>query len=370
MSRTAITNVLVFDGETVSGPRTIVIDGAHISDGTGSEGADIIVDGSGCTLLPGLIDCHVHIDNVKQLAVCANYGVTTVCDMACWPMEKYHRLHSADWPTTWLGAGLPAFAEKSTHGKLLKFVGVSMDKAIHDGEGAARFVQERVSEDVDYIKIIADTPGIKQEHMDRIQEEATRYGKMTVAHVAQYEAFARGLSADFNILTHTPMDKALDADLVDKMITQNTVAVPTLTMMETFSKSWVMWLIQGNMNFQNALDSVAAMHRAGVPILAGTDTNSNPGMSVQPGASLHHELALLVRAGLSPLEALRSATSLAAQHFHLEDRGRISPGLKADLVLVEGNPAEEITAICDIKKVWSTGKVVEPVGDSGNCVIM
>lgn len=370
MTKTAIQNVLVFDGEALSGPRTIVIDGPYISNDTVGDEADTIIDGSGCTLLPGLIDCHVHIDTVKQLAEYAGYGVTTVCDMACWPLEKYRKLHSADGPTAWLGAGLPAFAEGSTHGRLLKFGGVGMDKAVHNSEGAASFVAERVEENVDYIKIIADSPGIEQEYLDRIQLEAKRNGKMTIAHAAQYQAFARGLHADYDILTHVPMDKALDQELVAKMASQGTVAVPTLTMMRGFSQSWIMWLIRGRMNFQNALDSVTAMHKAGVPILAGTDTNNIPGMSVERGKSLHCELELLVRAGLTPSEALKSATFLAAKHFRLEDRGRIFSGLKSDLVLVEGNPTQDMAAIGNIRHIWSGGKKINPTKESAGCVVM
>lgn len=369
MSKIAIINARVFDGETISYPRTVVIDGSRISYESIDSNADTIIDGHGCTLLPGLIDCHVHIDTVNKLASCAGYGVTTVCDMACWPMDKYIKLHSADGPTAWLGAGLPAFAERSTHGTLMKLVGVGMEQAIHSAEDAVRFVDARVEDGVDYIKIIADTPGIEQEHLNTIQEEAKRHGKMTIAHTAHYEAFPRGLNARFDILTHVPLDRALNAGIVDKMIIQKTIAVPTLTMMEVFSRSWIMWLLKGNMNFQMALDSVTVMHRAGVPILAGTDANSNPGMSVEKGKALHHELELLVRAGLSPTEALRSATSLAAKHFHLHDRGRILPGLRADLVLVEGNPTEDIHATQKIKNIWSAGKEVVPAQGTG-CMIM
>ncbi|KAM0820591.1 putative Hydrolase [Seiridium cardinale] len=370
MPKIAIKNAFVFDGEAISSPRTIVVDGAHISDEPSEADVDLVIDGSGCTLMPGLIDRHVHIDTVEQLAACAGYGVTTVCDMACWPKEKYNKLHSAGGPTAWLGSGLPAFAEGSTHGKLMKFVGVGMDQAIHSSGDAVRFVEERVEENVDYIKIIADSPGVEQDHLDKIQEEARRHGKTTVAHTADYDAFSRGLRAGFDILTHTPMDNALDQDMTDMMISQGTIVVPTLTMMEVFSNSWIMWLIKGKMNFQNAVDSVTAMHEAGVPILAGTDTNNNPGMSVERGKSLHHELELLVKAGLSPSDALRSATSLAAKHFQLNDRGRIVPGLRADLVLVEGKVTEDITATRRIKRVWSVGKEIEQAKDSARCLMM
>src|SRR5690606_4236971 len=92
---------------------------------------------------------------------------------------------------------------------------------------------------------------------------------------------------------------------------------------------------------ERALQSVRDLHAAGVTILAGTDA-PNPGTA--HGASMHGELELLVEAGLSPAEALAAATSVPAKAFGLGDRGRIAPGLRADLVLVNGDPTQDITA--------------------------
>ena len=73
------------------------------------------------------------------------------------------------------------------------------------------------------------------------------------------------------------------------------------------------------------------------------------------GASVHVELALLVRDGLTPLQALAAATSVPAQAFHLADRGWIRPGMRADLVLVEGDPTTNILATRNIVAVWKRG---------------
>jgi len=73
------------------------------------------------------------------------------------------------------------------------------------------------------------------------------------------------------------------------------------------------------------------------------------------GVSIHRELELLVQAGLSSKAALAAATSVPADHFGLEDRGRIAPGLRADLLLVEGDPTEDITATRKIVGVWKEG---------------
>lgn len=94
------------------------------------------------------------------------------------------------------------------------------------------------------------------------------------------------------------------------------------------------------------------MVQAGAPVLAGTDA---PASGTTYGASLHGELALLVKAGQAPLQTLAAAASAPARAFHLDDRGRIRPGLRADLVLVEGDPTQDILATRNIVAIWKRG---------------
>jgi imidazolonepropionase-like amidohydrolase len=97
--------------------------------------------------------------------------------------------------------------------------------------------------------------------------------------------------------------------------------------------------------------------QAHVPILAGTDT----GFAVGPafGAFLQGELKLLVDAGMTPVQALTAATSAPARAFHLMDRGLIRPGMRADLLLVEGDPTQDILATRSIVAVWKKGMRIE-----------
>jgi imidazolonepropionase-like amidohydrolase len=91
---------------------------------------------------------------------------------------------------------------------------------------------------------------------------------------------------------------------------------------------------------------------AGVPILAGTDA---PVPGSAHGASLHWELEHLVEAGMTPTAALAAATSVPARAFRMTDRGRIAPGLRADLLLVEGDPSREIRDTRRIVAIWKRG---------------
>ena len=101
-----------------------------------------------------------------------------------------------------------------------------------------------------------------------------------------------------------------------------------------------------------------------MPILAGTDANDSPGTPsrVPHGDSLHHELELLVEAGLSTVDALRAATSLPARSFGLADRGAVEPGLRADLVLLAEDPLQDIRATRSIRGIWCGGSEVQPAG--------
>ena len=107
-----------------------------------------------------------------------------------------------------------------------------------------------------------------------------------------------------------------------------------------------------DLHYTAAEETIRQLKSAAVPILAGTDC-PNPGTT--HGASLHQELEFLVHAGLTPTEALAAATSAPARCFHLEDRGRIEVGKRADLILVEGDPTTDIKATRQITKIWKQG---------------
>ena len=98
--------------------------------------------------------------------------------------------------------------------------------------------------------------------------------------------------------------------------------------------------------------ALAQLLANGVTVLAGTDEH-NPGTA--PGASLHGELAFLVDGGMTPVQALRAATSAPADAFSWRDRGRIAAGMRADMLLVEGDPTADISATRNIRGVWKSG---------------
>lgn len=110
-------------------------------------------------------------------------------------------------------------------------------------------------------------------------------------------------------------------------------------------------------DFDDLLANVGMLHARGVPMVMGTDTG-NP--FVFPGYSVHRELELMVRAGLTPIEALESATRHAAEMLGVEDEfGTIEAGKRADLLILRANPLENIRNTRSLEVVVSEGKVVD-----------
>ena len=352
--RTAVTNVRVFDGRQLQPPGTVVIEGDRI--GSDAGGATII-DGGGGVLLPGLIDAHVHVHDRHQLVLLSGFGVTTALDMGSSPAQ-IDPLRGVPGLTDIRSAGTPAIAPGSLHSRI---PGIGQRGLVAGPEQAAQFVADRIAEGSDYIKIIVGNPGPSHDQatLAALVAAAREHAKLSVAHAASHEAVEMAQRAGVRVLTHVPLDKALDESAAALAAAGHRILIPTLAMMEGVVEQSA----PPGADYAAARQSVAVMHQAGVPILAGTDANADPGVpaAISHGSSLHHELELLVDAGLSTLSALRSATSRPARYFGLGDRGVIEPGRRADLVLIDGDPLQDITATRSIRRIWCAGAEVAPL---------
>jgi imidazolonepropionase-like amidohydrolase len=153
-------NVRVFDGQQLRGPETVVIDGTVI--GADPAGARVI-DCDSAVLLPGLIDAHVHFSSREELNRLTAFGVTTALDMDAF-VDR------------WIAAG------------------------------------------ADYIKIIATQDGFDQPTLTAIVAAAHKHGKVTIAHAATFADIAMAPEAQIDVVTHAPLDRALDDSAVAKMV--------------------------------------------------------------------------------------------------------------------------------------------------------
>lgn len=227
-------------------------------------------------------------------------------------------------------------------------------------------------------------PGLIDAHtaqFDAAITAAHRTDKLAVVHVSRQQDAMRAVNAGADGLVHIFVDANADAAFARATRRQNTFAVPTLSVLVGMAGADEGARLAGDARLppqlsadqvgslkarfgatshphylEYALASVRSLHAAGVTILAGTDAG-NPGTA--HGASLHGELVLLVRAGLTPAQALTAATWAPARRFGLTDRGRIAIGQRADLLLVDGDPTRDITATRAIRAVWKNGYAID-----------
>ena len=387
----AIEGARIFDGEHLTGPGTVLIRGQRIA----AVGASVavppgakVIDAHGKTLLPGLIDSHIHVWDPASLHQAAVFGVTTVLDMLTQPtaaaaLRKAVATRSdlADLRSAGFAATAPG-----GHGTEYGFKAPTLSKPAQ----AQAFVNARLSEGSDYIKIIEDDGSVYGIHFNSLDRAtvaaviaaAHARGKMAVIHIATQADARAAIEAGVDGLAHIFTDTPPAPDFAQVVLAHHAFVVPTLSVNMSVSghpagaalvadPALAPFLSPddtarlekafphypgGHADYANAQAAVRALNAAGVPILAGTDA-PNPGTTY--GASMHGELELLVKAGLTPTQALTAATAAPARVFHLEDRGRIQPGLRADLLLVDGDPTQDIRATRHIAGVWLEGVAVD-----------
>jgi imidazolonepropionase-like amidohydrolase len=318
-----------------------------------------VVLGEGRFLLPGLIDTHVHLGSRAALDAAVHAGLTTVVDLGTYPDDLISEQRAGRGIPSIISAGSAA----SAHGGIqVARMGFPADSAVSDPADAERYLDWRTEHGSDLIKIIiedpaaTDVPALGLPTIAALVAGAHRRGLLTVAHVVTAAAFDRGLDAGVDILTHTPLDRPLSDATVRRMAETGTISSPTLVMMRTMARARLG--DRADLAFANALESVRRMVAAGIYVIAGTDANETPFAPVPHGASLHEEMNLLHRAGMTRREALTAATSHAASALRLTDRGRILEGLRADLLLIAGDPVLDPTLLARPDAVWVAGERV------------
>ena len=385
----AVHNVNVFDGVESHERVTVVVrDGVVCSVGSGPvpDGIEAI-DGTGRTLIPGLTDAHTHSGARRALEYALMFGVTTVLDMgtpvefAAHMREEQASGRAADRADLFSGGTIITAPEG--HGS--QFWPIPTLASTGDPDS---FVAARIAEGSDFIKISHEDgfafgrpmPHLDQPTLKAVVDAAHRRDRLAVVHITTQRRGVEALQAGADGLVHTYDDRMADGTLARLAADRGAFVIPTRTTI-TGSQSLLEtemdprlaaylghaeraaidrlrrtfrdpeWMARNPDRTQHLWSSVQALKTHGVTILAGTDApNLGP-----HGFSLHHELTGLVEAGLTPREALIAATSAPAEAFGLEDRGRVLPGYRADLVLVSGDPTVDITATRDIVAVWKQG---------------
>jgi imidazolonepropionase-like amidohydrolase len=385
----AVHGVRVFDGERVLERTNVVVRAGRIAAVGGELPSDVpVVDGRGRTLLPGLIDAHAHVHSEAGLRNALRFGVTTELDMMTdVPFMQAHRAQRDRWTRTDLADFYSAGTPATSPGGMGTQFGIAVQPIANPSEVPA-FIQARLAEGSSYIKVMYEpdaqiVSSLSRETLAAVIAAARAQRVITAVHVSSAQGARDAVDAGADGLAHVFSDAQIDDALAARMAAQRMFAMSTLSIMAAFNgaslgpaladdpriapfltekqraelttappgKDHPMAGYLARFRIATALDNVRRLHAAGVTILAGDDA-ANLGSH---GVTMHGELALLRRAGLTPVEALRAATRAPADRFGLTDRGRIAPGARADIILVDGNPLVDIEATRAIVKVFKNG---------------
>jgi len=380
----AIRDVRVFDGQNVIEKATVLVRDGKIENVAAAMKipADAqVIDGSGKTLLPGLIDSHTHIFGTA-LQQSLQFGVTTDIDM--FTSVEFLKAMKAQ-----QAAGSnPDRADLVSSGTLATVpgghgteYGIAIPTLTRPEEAQA-FVDARIAEGSDFIKIIYSHgwqfPSLDKPTLAALIRAAHNRKKLVAVHIDTMQDASDAIESGADILAHVWYDREPDEALMILARKHHVILIPTLTVISSIcglkpglaliNDPQIEPLIPSadlpglkqefpgasfkQENFNLAERVTEAFRKDKLTVLAGTDA-PNPGTAY--GASLHQELELLVQAGFSPAEALNAATALPAKVFGLADRGRIAKGLRADLLLVEGNPLANIKDTRRIAGIWKEG---------------
>ena len=387
------------DAEPLADATLVITDGRIQAIGPRSEvsvpdGAEVI-DVAGKFIIPGLINAHGHVGDtigleggaytranlLRQLELYARYGVTTVNSLGG-DGEAGFKLRNEQ------------FTPELQRARL--FVAGS----VISGE-TEQAIREQVNRNADmgadWIKVRIDdnlgrTPKMARPLFEALVDQARARRLPVAVHLFYLEDAHFVLDAGADLIAHSVRDLPVDTELILKMNSNNICYVPTLTrevstfiyesepdffsdpfflkevdqeIIETLTQPERMSRVRNSASAQAykeglevAMQNVAALHEAGVPVAMGTDTG--PPARFQ-GYFEHMELGMMVDAGMTPLDAIRAATGVAAQCINRSDIGTLEPGNWGDLVIMTENPALDIGNTHSIESVWIAGNEVPGV---------
>lgn len=344
------------------------------------------IDGTGKTLLPGLIDCHIHLGAggleeevsetvmgaaiVLQLKSCAKYGITTVRNMGTnydSDVKIRNLIHS----------GYIKGPRIIACGRGITITGGhawTMSYECDSTEEVRKAVRNSIKNGVDFIKLFAtggmgtkgsipNSPQLTQEQMLVACEEAKRAGLFAAAHCTGIEGAQRAIRAGVRSIEHLQLDEAT----AQMMYEYKTYYCPTIinryNIIHCTDPGW-QWL----RNKSNPVDldrkkkALQLCKAYQIPICASTDAfeNSADGRSLTPiGKSLVDELELYTAYGLSAMDAILTATKNASEMLQIsQETGTIVLGKCADLLLVHGNPLENIGDLRRVSMTYQGGRLL------------
>jgi imidazolonepropionase-like amidohydrolase len=389
---------LVFDGADLHEGWSVVVRGDRIEAAGPVASIAVpedaaVVDLGGMTLLPGLIEAHAHLflhaydeasweDQVLREALALRVaravnharatllaGFTTVRDLGTEgagyaDVGVKQAIEQGIIPGPRLIVSTRAIVATGSYGPRGFDPGFRVPQGAEEADGAdalVRVARDQIGHGADWVKVYADyrwgplgdaRPTFSLEELKIVVETARSSGRAVAAHATTAEGMRRAVLAGVETIEHgddgTPEVFALMAE-------RGITLCPTLAASEAMARyrGFRVGIDPEPERLQRKRKSFEAALAAGVTIANGSD------VGVFAHGDNARELELLVAYGMTPLEALRSATRGAASALHLRSLGTIAPGKTADLCAVEGDPSREIRALREVRFVMKGGQVVE-----------
>lgn len=388
----------VFTPEGTFEEKNVLLEGDEIASfPTSPQPRSMILECGGSTIVPGFIDCHVHVmtsslsvvrrldtplsyrifEAGANLAATLHAGITTVRDAAGADAGIKKALEDGLIEGPRLQIAIAMISQTGGHGDRTTASGVwapavpeyaGSPRAIADGpDEMRRVVRTLIREGAEVIKVATSggvmSPRSNPRHahyrsaeLEVLVEEARAAGLPTMAHAQSADGIKAAARAGIDSIEHGVY---LDDEAIDLMLEFGTVLVPTLVSgpgvlnaSNVISHESVRKVKAG---IAAHMDSIRAAVGAGVTIAMGTDSGVTP-----HGQNLD-ELSLMEQAGMDPIDVLQSATKNAANLLGLSDEiGTIEIGKKADLVVLSGDPLDLSSMQDRIKMVISNGEIVRP----------
>lgn len=367
-----IKNVGLFNGEEDIGIVNIAINSDTIAViSTESLLSDSTIDGSGKYVIPGLVNSHTHIWRTEDLKAGYDVGILTNIGTHA-SDEKRDSLIKAKskeegypfYYTSGIAATVPGGHPTQ--------VSSSPIETINDSVSIKEFVDNRIANGADFIKIVRENheffifpaqPTLSYEQINETIEYTHSLGYKAVVHIGMLSEMVK--IAEYkpdgfvHIWTYSDESELKDEHL-DIIKESGAFVIPTAILIPRgFENSKIRgeaaynWAKENFISVDEALEVVRRMHEAGIMIVAGTDAGATP--TVNWDSDLLAEMDLYRETGFSNLEVLKTATGNAAKAWDIPI-GRLSVGSKTNMVLLNGNPLENIEVLKDINTIW---KVVE-----------
>lgn len=336
------------------------------------------IDATGKTIVPGLWDMHAHLHQAEWLPVYMGAGVTTVRDMGN-ELPFITGLRSGVSSGTLIGPRILAAGLIDGDGP--NAFGAFSASTPEEGRAIVRRYHQLGFEQMKLYSLLS--PAV----VGAICDEAHKLGMTVTGHIPNSLSLLAAVDSGMDQVAHLPLRGDAQSDTLRKTIEhlkmRGTVLDPTASWgeigghstaeaLESFQPvtahlpaTFVQFRVAGwgsagidtataHARLARTLATIGAVYNAGVPIVAGTDEGV-------PGFSVYRELELYVRAGMTPMDALRSATAVPAKAMRLDrELGTIEPGKRADLLILDANPLDDISNIRRVRSVMSNGVLYDP----------